>query len=103
MSDYDDVVVNTYKYEAHAKIPPQILKRAGGRKGLTVLDLGCGTGLLARAFFADSESHEVTGIDATPEMTAAAAKLPYTRIITARVQEALAGELAGEKFDVILL
>jgi predicted TPR repeat methyltransferase len=103
VDDYDDTIVNCYKYEAHAKIPPQILKRMAGKTGLKVLDVGCGTGLLARPFFADSDTHEVTGIDATPEMTAAASKLPYKRMITSRVQEALAGELKSETYDVILL
>ena len=103
VEDYDDTVVNCYKYEAHKKIPQQILARTGGRTPLTVLDLGCGTGLLARPFFSDSEQHEVTGVDITPEMTAAAAELPYKRVITGRVQEVLAAELAGERFDVILL
>ena len=74
VDDYDDTIVNCYKYEAHAKIPPQILKCMAGKTGLKVLDVGCGTGLLARPFFADSDTHEVTGIDATPEMTAAASK-----------------------------
>lgn len=96
-------MVNCYKYEAHQKIPQQILARTGGRKALTILDLGCGTGLLARPFFSDSARHEVTGVDITPEMTAVAAELPYKRVLTTRVQEALAGDLAGEKFDVILL
>ena len=36
-------------------------------------------------------------------MTASAAKLPYKRVITATAQEALAGVLAGELFDVVLL
>ena len=119
--------MNDYKYEAHKKIPQQILARTGGKSPLTVLDLGCaaqqpymsrcgaaaptcdlmytrcGTGLLARPFFSESEAHEVTGVDITPEMTAAAAALPYKRLITGRVQEVLSAELAGERFDVILL
>ena len=123
--------MNDYKYEAHKKIPQQILARTGGKTPLTVLDLGCGTpanspvcmcprcgaaaptcelmyprcgtGLLARPFFSQSEAHEVTGVDITPEMTAAAAALPYKRLITGRAQEVLSAELAGERFDVILL
>jgi SAM-dependent methyltransferase len=123
--------VNDYKYEAHKKIPQQILARTGDKTPLTVLDLGCGTpantpvcmcprcgaaaptcelmyprcgtGLLARPFFSQSEAHEVTGVDITPEMTAAAAALPYKRLITGRAQEVLSAELAGERFDVILL
>ena len=39
--EYDDTVVNDYKYEAHKKIPQQILARTGGKSPLTVLDLGC--------------------------------------------------------------
>ena len=35
--------MNDYKYEAHKKIPQQILARTGGKTPLTVLDLGCGT------------------------------------------------------------
>jgi len=103
VDSYDDTIINSYKYEAHVKIPPQILARTAGKVGLKILDVGCGTGLLARPFFSDSKDHDVTGIDATPEMTAAASKLPYRRVITGRVQEALAGELSGEQFDVILL
>ena len=69
-----------------------------------MLDLGCGTGLVARPFFDEpGSSHVVTGVDVTPQMTASAQSLPYARVITALAQDALAHELAGERFDVVLV
>ena len=103
---YDDAI-ESYGYEAHKKIPEQILARCGGSSSsdpLRVLDLGCGTGLVARPFFqAASARFQVTGVDVTPEMTASCAKLPYARVLTATAQEALDGPLAGEVFDVVLV
>ena len=100
--EYDDCITRDYGYEAHTIIPAQVLKRSEGR-ALKILDLGCGTGLVARAFFEAGAQHEVIGVDATPEMTDCAAKLPYARVITAMAQDALSGELAGESFDVVLI
>ena len=101
--EYDESVTQTYGYEAHVRIPEQILARTAGREGLKILDLGCGTGLVARPFFDASATHDVTGVDVTPAMTESASKLPYRRVITATAQEALAGALRGERFDVVLL
>lgn len=97
-SEYD-AAIESYGYEAHHRIPAQVLARhsAAHRQQLRVLDLGCGTGLVAKPFFDEpGSSHEVTGVDVTPAMTESARTLPYARVITATAQDALANELAGE-------
>ena len=106
--EYDNAIISEYKYVAHTRVPEQILARTASTRGaarrsLRVLDLGCGTGLVARPFFEAEEPHVVVGVDVTPEMTACAAQLPYERVVTATAQEALVGELAGETFDVVLV
>jgi|EP01043_Picozoa_sp_COSAG02_P003403 2-polyprenyl-3-methyl-5-hydroxy-6-metoxy-1,4-benzoquinol methylase len=104
-SEYD-ATIESYGYEAHHRIPAQVLARhqAPSRARLRVLDLGCGTGLVARPFFDEpGSSHVITGVDVTPQMTASAQSLPYARVLTAMAQDALANELAGELFDVVLV
>ena len=104
-SEYD-AAIESYGYEAHHRIPAQVLARhrAAHRQQLRVLDLGCGTGLVAKPFFDEpGSSHEVTGVDVTPAMTESARSLPYSRVLTATAQDALANELAGERFDVVLV
>lgn len=77
-SEYD-AAIESYGYEAHHRIPAQVLARhsAVHRQQLRVLDLGCGTGLVAKPFFDEpGPSHEVTGVDVTPAMTESARTLP---------------------------
>ena len=104
-SEYD-AAIERYGYEAHHRIPAQVLSRhrSPKRNRLRVLDLGCGTGLVARPFFDEAgSSHQVTGVDVTPEMIASVQNLPYARLLTAMAQDALTNELSGEYFDVVLV
>ena len=87
--DYDEVVLEQYKYEAYRLIPGWIISRMQSRTNwpAQVLDLGCGTGLSSMEFFKQPKGqYNVTGVDLVPEMLERAAKRPYSRIITSNIE-----------------
>jgi SAM-dependent methyltransferase len=100
--DFGKTSVDYAKYRAG--FPPsffQRMKQCGvGLSGQRILDLGTGTGTLARAFARGGAS--VTGIDAAPNQIAAAEeldRLSETRV-QYRVGRAEALEFPAESFDV---
>ena len=96
--DYDDTVLNDYKYTAYAMIPAVLVAKLQksartGSDTLRVLDLGCGTGLSSTEFFKCNEkvvststsgqsapSFAVWGMDLSPEMLARAKLLPFEKL-----------------------
>lgn len=75
-------------------------------KSLTILDLGCGTGLIG-AWFTDYSRHMV-GVDISPKMLAQAKKkVLYDELVERDILEFIADkekipEKYGEKFDLVI-
>ncbi len=77
----------------------KILDNAGVGGGLSVLDVGCGTGVLFPDYFSRGVS-SLTGIDISPEMAKrASAKFPAAEVICADVEE----YPFDRQFDVIMV
>ena len=78
-----------------------IVKRAGGASGLTVLDLGCGTGDLLRRF-AEAGASELIGIDTSEGMLKVASRLssgePGIRFLAASAERL---PLETETVDIV--
>ena len=82
----------------------ELLARAGLRSGETVLDIACGTGLVARlAAACVGATGSVTGLDLSPDMIEVAAGRPSTGApIEWRTADAVSLPLADQSFDVAL-
>ena len=97
--DYDSRMIGQLTYRA-----PQILRELAGlvmagRDGLSILDLGCGTGLSGAAF-ADLASR-LDGVDLSPAMVEKArARNIYDSLFVGDIETWLAG--AGREYDLIL-
>ena len=65
------------------------------------LDVGCATGALGEALKAERPGAVVVGVEPDPEM-AALAEERLDRVLVEPVEQALAGSLAGERFDCVV-
>jgi predicted TPR repeat methyltransferase len=98
-ADYDQRMIGQLAYAA-----PQILSGLAGmvmpgREQLSILDLGCGTGLAAVAF--KPLAARLDGIDLSPAMIAKArAREIYDHLAVGDLETALEG--AGPRYDLIL-
>ncbi len=98
-ADYDNRMLAQLHYAA-----PQILRALadlvmGGRDGLAILDLGCGTGLAGAAF--KPLASRLEGIDLSPAMIEKArARGVYDALAVADLERALAAH--GPAYDLIL-
>lgn len=72
-----------------------VIELLAPKAGEKILDVGCGTGILARTLA--EKGCDVTGVDSSPEMTEAAAKLGI-KTITADAQHLH----LDEKFDAVI-
>ena len=98
-ASYDSRMRRDLEYAAPERMAEAIGAMLGARKGLTILDLGCGSGLsgLAVRKFAD----KLVGIDLSPEMLALArAHKVYDRLEAAEITAWLAK--TDMAFDLIL-
>ena len=79
-----------------------LLRMWGGRRGLRVLDIGCGAATTSREIA--KRGNEVIGIDSDPGAVEIAATR-LTRAIRANILDFddLAAQFGGQKFDVIIL
>jgi predicted TPR repeat methyltransferase len=95
-SDYDERMTGPLAYTA-----PQILRALAdlvmpGRKGLAILDLGCGTGLAGMMF--KDKAARLDGIDLSPAMIEKArARRIYDRLSVGDIETA-----PGGRYDLIL-
>ena len=98
-ADYDSRMRGQLTYRA-----PEILRELAGlvmpgARGLTVLDLGCGTGLAADAFADMAGTFD--GIDLSPAMIEKArARRRYRNLAVADIESALA--TGGADYDLVL-
>ncbi len=80
-------------------ITERITRKIGGCKGVRVLDIGCGAGLLSESLA--KSGCDVLGLDAAAEAIAAAQAHAAGQALTLRYQTGAPEALAGEKFPVI--
>jgi len=84
------------EYHYHEDVNWGLLRLWGKRKGLRVLDVGCGFATTSERI--QRQGNDVTGIDESPEIGVLAGKR-LSRVIQADVQQA---DLGDEQFDVLI-
>ena len=95
---YDTFMRESLNYEAPERLGAAIAAAVGERRGLGVLDLGCGSGLLGPRL--KPWAAELTGVDLSPEMIALAKQCGiYDRLEVAEITDWL--ECAAARFDLI--
>ncbi len=98
-ADYDQRMIGQLGYAA-----PQILRELAdmvmpGRDSLTILDLGCGTGLTGVAF--EHLAYRLDGVDLSSAMIEQArSRNLYDHLVVADIETALAGESVA--YDLVL-
>jgi predicted TPR repeat methyltransferase len=98
-ADYDERMIGKLGYHA-----PQVLRELAdmvmpGRKGLAVLDLGCGTGLSGAAF--KDIAGRLDGVDLSPGMIEKArARRIYDSLSVADIDTCLTA--SGRQYDLVL-
>lgn len=95
---YDEVIDRDKDYTAYDRIPAMLLAH-GLPKKANVVDLGCGTGLGAKPFFA--AGHRVTGLDITQKMIDKCQSLPFDKLICMSLEDVL--PFADNTFDGAVL
>lgn len=89
-----------YPFAGYQMLMEQLFQLVHSREGVTVLELGCGTGLLAKRL--TEQGHPVTAVDFSEKMLEQAAKnAPSATLYRASLPE-LPPELAEKKFDCIV-
>ena len=98
-ADYDARMLGELNYQAHLILRELANLMLFDRRGLDILDLGCGTGLTGTAF-ADI-ARQLDGVDLSPRMVACArARGLYRRLAVADLEAALSED--GPSYDVIV-
>ena len=92
-ADYDRIE-SMLAWGTGSRYRREALVRAGLKSGMTVLDVGVGTGLVAaQACILTGDPALVTGLDPSPGMMAAS-KLPKSMVLVEGRAESLPGRLA---------
>lgn len=95
--DDDD---NCYPFAGYREIQEELIKRSLASPGKRVLDLGIGTGSLAKKLSA--LGFLITGVDFSREMLANVKReLPESRLIQADLTNGIPEELKKEQFDLV--
>ena len=90
-----------YPFAGYQALQEQIFEIVHAREGVSVLDLGCGTGTMAARL--GRAGHPVTGLDFSPAMLAAARETaPQARFVQGELVLPLPKALAGERYDCIV-
>ncbi len=89
-----------YPFAGYTELHQQIFDIVHAREGVSVLDLGCGTGKLAGRML--EAGHPVTAVDFSQQMLAAARKnAPGATFVQAELEE-VSEMLGNSKFDCIV-
>ena len=89
-----------YPFAGYTELHDQIFEIVHAREGVSVLDLGCGTGKLTARLLA--AGHPVTAVDFSANMLAAAGKnAPGATFLQAELED-VPEKLEGGKFDCIV-
>lgn len=98
----DHVNEEEFPFAGYKQVLDTVASKVLARKGACVLDLGIGTGQLARRFY--EAGHPVTGIDFSEEMLEIARQsMPMAELITADFMSAMPEEINGRGFDFIVM
>lgn len=89
-----------YPFAGYGQLMEQLFQLVHSREGVSVLELGCGTGLLAKRL--TEAGHPVTAVDFSEKMLEQAAKNAPSATLYRASLPALPTELAGQKFDCIV-
>jgi predicted TPR repeat methyltransferase len=73
-ANYDQMMLNTLTYTGHESLRTLADAHVAQKRGLSILDLGCGTGLVGEAFKDLAEGGRIDGVDLSPLMIAQARK-----------------------------
>ena len=101
IADFFDALADRWDelcYHAPEKIN-HILEQTTLHKGLRILDVGCGTGVLEKYLLTYSPAH-ITGIDISPRMIEMAHNKYATPIVDFRCLDVM--DLKNEQFDFII-
>lgn len=101
IADFFDALADRWDelcYHAPEKIN-HILEQTTLHKGLRILDVGCGTGVLEKYLLTYSPTH-ITGIDISPRMIEMAHNKYATPIVDFRCLDVM--DLKNEQFDFII-
>jgi predicted TPR repeat methyltransferase len=99
-SDYDTLMRERLDYQAPERLRDAIESVTGNRGGMTILDLGCGSGLSGSSL--KDKASLLVGIDLSPEMIDLARKRGiYDRLEVAEITDWLARHQA--RFDLIVI
>lgn len=89
-----------YPFAGYCQLMEQLFQLVHSREGVSVLELGCGTGLLAGRL--ERAGHPVTGVDFSEKMLAQARKNAPDSVFYRSTLPQLPPELAGKQFDCII-
>ncbi len=89
-----------YDIDSGWSVDRQFYLDLAGNKPLTILDIGCGTGLIANAYAA--QGHRVTGLDPAPAMLDIARKKPNGKLVTWAEGDARSFTFSAP-FDLIIM
>ncbi|PCI27241.1 MAG: hypothetical protein COB67_08970 [SAR324 cluster bacterium] len=93
-------VTSTRKFTAEKSL--QLIKRgkSGSQQSLSILDIGCSTGILLKEFHAIDPQIELHGIDVDPD---AKRKAPEYMKDNIYIEDFLKKDFGGHKFDIITM
>jgi putative AdoMet-dependent methyltransferase len=98
----DHVNEEEFPFDGYRQVLDTVASKVMARKSASILDLGIGTGQLARRFY--EAGHPVTGVDFSEEMLQIARQsMPKAKLISADFASAMPKEINGRGFDFIVM
>ncbi len=92
---------NTYPFAGYKNVLNTVYGIIRSAAAVRVLDVGIGTGVLAKRLYEDG--HSITGVDFSAEMLRIAGeKMPGARLVCHNFSAGLPPQLAAERFDAVV-